>query len=300
MRVIDKGYDKLLWSNFELCSSTFLELKTLAKSWYGDLDLSKFDDRYLYNAEREKNELITMKQSGLTSNYFFAYRDQDGKYYLMDGFNRLFTDYGDLGDIDFPVYIKVITDELEDWRLMHIMFRLNMWKLQGRSQNSFKPDDFFDRGFRLFMFTKFGVDIWSNANDRHGKFNFEERPREQDDFHAIHKYFRNEYESCADFPYKLGEMSVLFSREKIVDDLRQITKINEYKGQFKNFRFFIDGFYMFLSGRRVRGDMGDYKFDDFLKMLEDDEKFFKKLQGMSGTDVTRQNVYKWYQSTLQK
>jgi hypothetical protein len=115
MKVIDKGYDRLSWSNFELCSSTFLDFKSLAKSWYEDIDFSQFDDRYV-NSGRD-NQLSAMKQSGITSNYFFVYRDQDGKHYLMDGFNRLFTNYGDISELDCPVYIKVITDELEDWRL---------------------------------------------------------------------------------------------------------------------------------------------------------------------------------------
>jgi len=155
MKKIDQGYDNLLGSSYELHSIQLSELKNLAKSWYEGVDLTKFDNRFTLNIEREEGNFIEMKKSGLTSNYFFAYKEDD-KFYLMDGFNRLFTDYGKI-DIDCTVYLKILVDKLEDHQLMHIMFRLNMWKLQGDNQCGFKPDDFFDRGFRLLLSKKFNI-----------------------------------------------------------------------------------------------------------------------------------------------
>lgn len=291
MRKIDEGYDKLLWSNYELCASTLFELRDLAKSWYVDIDFSKFDNRRA--REDEENELATMKQSGLTSNYFFAYLDQDGKYYLMDGFNRLFTDYGKI-ETDCPVYIKIITDELEDWRLMHIMFRLNMWKLQGsgtgKSQGSFRPDKFFDRGFRLFLSKKFGIDIYTYDD-------YQSRLRERSDFNVLHKYFRYEHEFSEDFPFDLDELSVIMSRDKIVEDIKHIIDCNNFlELPFPHYDTFLDGFIMFLSGRRIKDDMGEYKFEHYLDLLKNDDKFFKKLKKMSWTDSTRKNVYTWFRS----
>jgi len=288
MRVIDKGYDELLWSNFELCASTLFELRDLAKSWYGDIDFSKFDKRHVH--KDKEGEFVTMKQSGLTSNYFFAYKQGD-QYFLMDGFNRLFTDYGKI-EIDCPVYIKVITDELEDWRLMHIMFRLNMWKLQGSSQGSFRPDNFFDRGFRLFLSKKFGIDIYTYDD-------FKSKLKERNDFDILYMYFRNEREFCADFPFDLDELSVIMSREKIVEDIRHIIDCNNFlELPFHNYNTFLNGFIMFLSGRRIKNDMGEYKFEHYLELLKQDSKFFNKLKKMSWTDSTRKNVYSWFRNQI--
>ncbi len=43
MKKIDEGIDRLLNVYYELYSLEFFELKELAKSWYGKLDLKKFD-----------------------------------------------------------------------------------------------------------------------------------------------------------------------------------------------------------------------------------------------------------------
>lgn len=296
MKLVDSGYDKLLWSNYELHSSTLKELKEFAMSWYDGIDLSNFDERKDYGSREEYN-FIEMKRSGLTSNYFFAYRDQGGKYYLMDGFNRLFTEYGNLGDLDSPVYLKVITDNLEDWKLMHIMFRLNMWKLQGSGHWSFDVNDFFDRGFRLFLYKKFGIELYTYNNS-----NWEKRKRDRKDFEILNMYFRSEWIESDAFPHRLSELSILMSREKIVEDIKGILKINNYRSEpFNNYRTFVDVFVVFLSARRVEGDMGDYKFENYLKALKNDEKFFKKFQKMAGTDSTRKNAYTWIrdlQSTI--
>jgi hypothetical protein len=288
MKKVDEGYDRLLWSNYELHSSTVQELKALAKSWYGDTDLTKFDDRSVRDSY--ENSFIEMKRSGLTSNYFFAYRDQDGQHYLMDGFNRLFTNYGDLGDLDSPVYIKIITDELADWQLMHIMFRLNMWKLQGDGHWAFKPDEFFDRGFRLFLSKKLGVDICSYQDS-----GWRDRTREHSDFDILTTYFRKEWIDSNAFAYSLAGISALMSRETIISDIKQILKLNDYMKQpFGNYRVFLEVYVTFLSSRRVYdGDLRDYSFEYYLDKLKEDTKFFNKFQKMSGTDSTRKNAYNW-------
>ena len=103
MNKIDSGYDNVLGSNYELCKSTLLEFKELAKSWYPNTDFKKFDKRFV--RDEYEASLVEMKKAGLSSNYFYAYKEND-QYFLLDGFNRLFTDYGKL-DFDCPVYIKI-------------------------------------------------------------------------------------------------------------------------------------------------------------------------------------------------
>jgi len=286
MKKIDEGYDNLLKSNYELHSSTLQELKVLAKSWY-DVDLSDFDSRSVRS--NEENTLTEMKKSGLMCNYFFAYKEGD-KYYLLDGFNRLFTDYGNI-EFDCPVYIKIITDNLKDHELMHVLFRLNMWKLQERGFMRLDVSNFLDRGFRLFINEKFGISLYSYPDQ-----GYKSRTKENSDFSVLREYFKNESEMTHDFSYGLAGTSLLFSNEKIVEDFREIVKCNDYMLPlpFNHYDTFLEGFIRFVSWRRVNGDIREYKFDTYLELLKGDNKFFGKLQKMSWTDSTRKNVYKWF------
>lgn len=286
MKKIDSAYDELLKSNYELYSVKYSELQKEVRSWYSDVDLKTFDNRTKYDTNREDSAYSIMKVSGITSNHFYAYRDQDGTMHLMDGFNRLLTDYGKL-PTDPIVYIKIITDDLSDNKLMNIMFRLNMWKIakNGSVDNQFYSNNFLDRGFRLFMKTKFNIVFKDHF--RH------------DDMGVIDKYFKNEYEGACYFNYRLPTLFKLFTNEKIVDDFKNILKHNDYQYdemEFKHFDTFFEGFIRFLSRRRLNDDMSDYKFETYLDLLKADEKFFKKLQGMSWTDSTRQNVYKFFKN----
>lgn len=290
MKTIESGYDNLIRSNYELWSTTFNEFKVIAKSWYTDTDFSQYDNRYV--REDHENRFKAMKYAGLMTNYFFVYKEDD-TFYLLDGFNRLFTSYGNL-DIDCPILVKVITDKQEAHDLMRIMFFLNMWKLQGEYHNGFSPDNFFDRGFRLLLSKKFDVNIYT-YDDYHTK------TRERSDFEILHQYFRNQYEETADFSLPLDGIGVLLSQKNIIEDLKELIKSNDYLYStipFKNFTLFLNGFAMFLSWRRVNGDNNEYKFQTYIDKLYEDNKFFKKLQGMSGNDSTRKNIYIFYRNSI--
>lgn len=285
MNKIDSSHCPIIECNFDLYKSSLLELKELAKSWYKHEDFSKFDNRYV--RDREEGHFKEMKKSGLMCNYFFAY-EEDGKRYLLDGFNRLFTDYGDISSLgDIPVYLKVITDKLEDHELMAVMFRLNMWKLQERGFGGFRTEEFLDRGFRLLLKEKFNIEL----SDKYGP----DHKRKNSDFHFLRNYFINESESCGDYTFGLYGTSKLFSHKNVINDFREILSLNTYEEPFKNYRRFVEGFVMFLAYRRVIvGDDSEIKFKTYLDKLEADKKFFNKLQGMSWTDSTRKNVYKFF------
>ena len=64
--------------------------------------------------------------------------------------------------------------------------------------------------------------------------------------------------------------------------------------EFPHYDTFFEGFIRFLSRRRLANDLTDHEFSHYLDLLKADAKFFKKLQGMSWTDSTRQNVYKFF------
>lgn len=287
---IDSGYDETLGSNYELCKTNLYDLKVLVTTWYKGTDFKEFDKRLEWHSlDYKDKELAEMKKAGLTSNYFFVYKEGD-EYYLMDGFNRLLTSYAEI-NFNPPVYVKVLTSKLTDHDLMKIMFHLNMWKLQGDGHYNFKPDDFFDRGFRLMLFKKFGIKLYSYKD-------WSTRTQNRKDFDILFKYFRNEREFSDAFAFKLSELRLLMGSERIVDDIKELIKSNIYlEPPFKNYEMFFDGFAMFLSRKRVNGDMSEYKFETYLEKLKADTKFFKKLQGMSGTDSTRKNIFEFFEST---
>lgn len=281
MEKIDSSFDPILNCNYDLCKSTLNDFKVLAKSWY-DIDFNDFDNRIKWYSIDE-NSIIETKKSGLLCNYLFAYKE-DNRFYLIDGFNRLFTTYAELEENPI-VYIKVITDKLEDHQLMHIMFKLNMWKIYGTVKTSeYSISNFFDRGFKLFLHSKFNIKF----NDRKGPY--------ESDIRMLDYYFRRERESVDYFKFGLSDVSKLFSNKQIVNDIRQITAVNQYdEPLFRNFDSFFKGFIMYLSRKRVSGDTEEYNFEYFLNHLYEDKKFYKKLVGMSGNDSTRKNIYKFYE-----
>lgn len=285
MKLIDSGYDKVIGSEYELHTTTLGDLRKTAKSWYSKgTDFSKFDNRSPRGSD-EPN-LVEMKKSGLISNFFFAYRS-DKKHYLLDGFNRLFTEYGKTECDDTPVYIKILTSPLKDNQLMGVMFKLNMWKLQGGGHWNFKPDHFFDRGFRLFLYEKFSIDIYS----------YSEYLTRKRDFDVLKYFFRHEQSFCEAFAYSLDGLRLLMESENIVEDIREVLEANNYTKDevpFKNFDMFVNGFAMFVSWRRVCGDQSEYNFKTWLDKLKADKKLFKKIPGMAGNESTRKNIYEFF------
>lgn len=290
MNSIDSGYDEILGSNYELCKTSLQELKTLVKSWYPETDFSKFDNRFV--REDYESEFIELKKAGLITNYFFAYKEND-QYYLLDGFNRLLTSYGNI-DFNPTVFVKVLTTKLPDYHLMRIMFHLNMWKLQGDGHHNLRPSDFFDRGFRLLLNKKFGIDLYSYTD-------YNTKTRDKDDFYVLHYFFRNERDFCEAFAFDLPELRKLLENPNIIEDIKELLKANDYlEKPFKNYDMFVNGYAMFLSWRRVVGDTSEHKFETYLNTLKSDAKFFKKLQGMSGNESTRKNIYEFFRAPYKK
>lgn len=291
MKLIDKQFDNILKVDYELYSLNFSELKELAKSWYGEIDFRQFNE----DGKREKEyvdeeELNVVKKTGVFCNYFFAYKEE-GKYYLLDGFNRLFTNYGEIKE-DTTIYLKVIIGKLEDYELMKVMVNLNLWKLSN-SGNQFHTNNFIDRGFRLFLFKRFGIKIYTYED-------YDKRKRDKTDFDILDYYFRDEVSYAGYFKYSMKEIISLFSNKKIIFDLKEIIKSNDYlEKPFNHYDTFLQGYIMFLSRRRLIRDETDYKFKSFIEVLKKDKKFFNKLQNMSWTDSTRQNIYKFFKNIEQ-
>ena len=291
MKKIDTAYDEVLKSNYDLYKVKLSDLKEIAKSWYEGFDLKEFDKRcdHQVGIENDAEKHSFIQAAGVTSNYFFAYKEDD-KHYLMDGYNRLFTEYGEK-NLDAIVYIKILTTPLKDHELMKAMVYLNAWKLynSGHSYGGFKIDNFLDRGFRLFMKSKFDITFDSNGEYR-------TRTREESDFYAIDYYFHGEYEICADFKYPVYAVVQLLGHERIVDDIKELLKSNDYMKQpFPHYQTFFYGFMMFLSRERLRGNMTKQTLEMYIERLKEDKKFFKKLQGMSWTDPTRKNIFKFFE-----
>lgn len=284
MKKIDENFDTILKSNYELYSINLFELRDLAKSWYDDVDLDMFDNRYFKEDLSYQNRYNQMKKTGITCNYFFAYCEND-RYYLLDGFNRLFTDYGEIKE-DCPVYLKVLTSKLPDHHLMYIMFNLNLWKLKTH-HGEFDVYEFFDRGMRLFLYSKFGIQVYNNSEWR-----LEDR--------ILDYYFVRERDYAGYFKYDIEDLAILFSRQNIVNDIREIINSKKSENPFRNYDDFLHGFIMFMSERRVNGDDGEYKFQTYLDKLYDDKKFFKKLQSMCGNDSTRKNIFYFFRGKPEK
>ncbi len=296
MKKIDSAYDNVIEANYDLFSVKLSDLKSLAKSWYKDINLEKFDsrNRYKTNLQDDEGKLVEMKKSGLICNLFFAYLEDD-KYYLLDGFNRLLTDYGAITD-DTIVYLKVITDKLADNKLTHIMYRLNMWKLSNntRSYGGFNVNLFFDRGFKLLLHTKFDIQFY-DYNDVDG--NYHNRTRYDSDLEIVDQYFVSESEMSAEFKTSYVGVNMLMSHENIINDIKSIIKGNDYLNPpFKNYGMFLEGYARYLAYLRYKKITKVYQFEEFLEMLYKDKTFFKKLQGMSGTDSTRKNIYHFYRN----
>ena len=137
MNLIESNFDNILDAGYKFYSTTLLELKKEATSWYSGIDFEKFDNRWQGRNDFEAG-VIEMKLSGLLCNLFFAYKSND-KLYLMDGFNRLFTNYGKVSD-ETIVYLKVITTQLPDHELMLAMAMKNQIKLQKNNDNRADTD----------------------------------------------------------------------------------------------------------------------------------------------------------------
>lgn len=291
MLKIDSSSDTIIGAQYDLYRIKFSELKALVLSWYKDVDLKEFDNRKIRGKNDEK-EVVEMKKSGLVCNLFFAYQEGD-KSYLLDGFNRLLTDYGTV-EQDTTVYLKIITTKLEDQQLMEVMYRLNMWKLYiaGHSYGGFKLYDFLDRGFRLLLHSKFGIDFYNYGE---GSESYHNRTRNKEDLSVIDQYFVNEADFCADFKTTYEGVQILMSQPNILNDFKAIIKGNDYREEpFKNYHMFLEGYARYLAYLRYKGLTRVFEFDEALQHLYANKAFFKKLQGMSGNDSTRKNIYHFF------
>lgn len=288
MKLLEQNFDNILKCDFELYSINFFELRNLAKSWYKEEDLTAFDNRLQYVNDVDKVDVGVKlcKQSGVLSNLFYAYKEGN-RYYLLDGFNRLLSDWSCL-EKDTVVYLKVITTELKDSQLMYLMFNLNLWKLYNKGYGGFYLTDFLDRGFRLLLKTKFNIELY-NYKD------YSTRVRNKRDLDLLEKYFKNEQEYSDSFSYSYVETALLFNNTLIIEDFKELISSNNYLEEpFEHYDMFLYGFAMFLSRQRLKQDLTVYRFSDFVEKLKTDSKFFKKLCGMSGNESTRKNIYAFY------
>ncbi len=174
------------------------------------------------------------------------------------------------------------------------MFQLNLWKLaQGSSINGgFRIFDFLDRGFRLFLYSKFNIEFYRYDD-------YDTRKRNQHDIEVLDHYFVNEHDFAGYFKYKYDELFILMNNPEVLNDFREILKANDYLEEpFGNYRWFLYGYAMYISELRVKGDKMPYKFETFLEKLYADKKFFKKLVNMSGNDSTRKNIYHFFRGSL--
>jgi hypothetical protein len=283
---LETNFDDLLGCNYSLYSAKHSDLKKEVESWYKDVNLKDFNNKAIDNL-RYNIDYKVIRKAGLLSNLFYAYKEND-KFYLLDGFSRLLTDYGDL-DKDTIVYIKIIEDKLENHKLMSLMFNLNLWKLYHKNYGGFTLRDFLDRGFRLFLKSRFNIELYNRKT-------YDTRLRYADDEHLLEHYFINERDFSAEFKYDYKHVAHLFLNKNIINDFKDLIETNNYLEEpFRNYTMFLEGYARFLSWKRIKNDETNYKFKDFLELLYKDKKFFTKLQGMSGNDSTRKNIYKFFE-----
>jgi hypothetical protein len=160
-----------------------------------------------------------------------------------------------------------------------------------------------------FLLRSFGIEFYKrekevDRNDTYDPDKYQkyiDRPQYSDDMKLINFYFIEESEMSGSFGFKISGVAKLLSHKNIVFDLKEIVENNKYKTPpFKNYEMFFEGFIMFLAWRRVNGDDSEYRFKDYLIKLEENKKFSNKLKGMSGTDSTRINIYKFFRELHKK
>jgi hypothetical protein len=176
---------------------------------------------------------------------------------------------------------------------MEIMLYLNLWKLHAEYSFKFRTFEFLDRGMRLFLNKKYGINIYYEKD--HNK-----RLRDESDFYVLDHYFRSESEMSCQYNLEFMDVKKLLSNENIIVDIKEIIKANDYPEKlFNNYDEFVKGFVRFLSRRRLAGDTSKHEFSTYLCFLKRD-KFYNKLQKMSWTDSTRKNVYKFFKAIEQE
>lgn len=284
---IESGYDNIANSNYHLYSIPYNEIKIIVRSWYNDVDLTAFDS---ISEHSNVNEVIVNKVSGIISNLFFAYHE-NGRYYLLDGFKRLLTEKGNL-DLTENVYIKVYTDMLNEHELNKLLYLFNQWKLNTTSSYyGGLIGNMFDRGIKLFYKVKFNIDIY---DWKHNNSAYDNRMRNINDMDILKYYFMYDSDIWQDI-YTNDNLSILMKNERIISDIRNIININNYLIQpFGNYDMFIEGYCKFLSYQRIKNNISDLPFDFYVDELKKDNKFYKKLIGMSGNESTRKNIYNFF------
>lgn len=294
-KVIDSGFDNIIKSDYITYVIDYQELKTLVRSWYTDKSLESFDTTNLYEHQLKDTSKILEKKIGLLTNLFLAFQEGD-KYFLLDGFKRLLTDY-QIIDINSNVYIKVLTTKLSEDKIMSLMFELNAWKLD----NSFithgnAANKLFDRGWSLLLDAKFGIKLYRGDNEH-----YRDRKKDVTDFDLLNYYCMSENKDYS-YPMGLGSLWSLFKNPRIIDDLNELFISNNwtYNEKFKNQEMFIQGYAMFLSKERLKKNFNDLPYEFYLNEFKNDKKSFNKITGMSGNDSTRKNIYDFFQNYASK
>ena len=136
-----------------------LELSNILKSNYKDLGIDY--TQYIVEKYRSSKPTVTPKEIYEYQNFFLL--EKDGKYVLLDGFRRLL--WYDVPNIDVQVRIYNYND-MTDSQILQLLFNLNHQKLYQTGNNNF-----FDRGFALFLLTVYGIDLFAFKNSFLGYLN---------------------------------------------------------------------------------------------------------------------------------
>lgn len=290
-KIIDSGYDNFIKSEYVTYSINYQDLIEIVKSWYPNENFDNFDIKSSNQHSRNDVNVMLQKKIGIITNIFLAY-NENSSYFLLDGFKRLLSSYQTI-DIDSPVYLKVLTSELSDSKLMSLMLELNAWKILDRSGSDI-ASNLFDRGWMLFLKYKFKLNVYHGNAD-----SYAERIKYVTDIEILSAYCKNERESVGYFNLDLIELRQLFNNKQIIDDLNELFTINNWvksANEFHNQDDFILGYAMFLSRERLKNNENNLPYEYFLSCFKKNTKVFKKITNMSGTDSTRKNIYNFYEN----
>lgn len=136
-----------------------LELSNSLKSNYNDLGIDY--TKYIVKNYISEKPIDTPKEIYEYQNFFLL--EKDGKYVLLDGFRRLL--WYDVPNIDVQVRIYNYND-MTNSQILKLLFNLNHQKLYQTGNNNF-----FDRGFALFLLTLYGIDLFAFKNSFLGYLN---------------------------------------------------------------------------------------------------------------------------------
>lgn len=274
--IVDKNFDDLFKVNYTLYKYDYNTLVSLFLNnpIYKDVDLASFDTKSKYNKSHSD---ITNKISGIASSIFYGFND-NGNVFLLDGYKRLFTLLEETKDINLIIYIKVFDGPIPNSTLFKMLYTMNSWKLSDNNY-SYTLRDFFDRGFRLFVYVKFNINMDFEYNRENPSFS-----------EMLFSYF-TDVRYDGGFHYKTNEFKTTISKETFIDDLYEMGEIAKLPlDEFKNRKILIEETLGFMSYLRNCGYTGKLTYQMFEDKVKEDKKFFAKLVKMYGNEATNKSI----------